>query len=89
MVTVTVSSTAGAPVGNVSLSVDGGTAAALTLSPVSAIASRANIAANGLSIGTHSLSANYAAQGNFTASSATGSLIVKQPHLYLPVILKP
>ena len=72
-VTVTVSSTAGIPTGNVQLSVDGGTATSLPLTDGSATFTLTSPAA-----GSHSLSASYAAQGNFAASTATGTLQVDQ-----------
>ncbi|HSE84647.1 MAG TPA: kelch repeat-containing protein [Candidatus Binatia bacterium] len=78
-VTVTVSSAAGTVTGNVSLSVDGGTTISKALSSGSATFASTDIAALASpSAGDHSLSANYAAQGNFAASSATGNLHVNQ-----------
>ncbi len=70
-VTVSVSSTGGTVTGNVSLSLDGGTASSQALSSGSAIF---NLGV--LSAGSHSLSASFSAQGSFTASSATGTLTV-------------
>jgi len=72
-VTVTVSSTAGTPTGNVSLTVDGGSAITEPLSSGSA-----TFTLTSLTAGNHSLSASYAAQGNYAASSATGTLQVNQ-----------
>ena len=73
-VTVTVSSAAGTPTGNVSLRVDGAPAITQALASGSATFT---ITTN-LSAGDHTLSATYAAQGNFTASSATGTLHVNK-----------
>jgi len=70
-VTVSVSSTGGTVTGNVSLSVDGGTASTLALSNGSAVFNLA-----GLTATTHTLAASFAAQGNFTASSGSGTLTV-------------
>jgi len=74
IVTVTVSSAAGTPTGNVSLRVDGAPAITQALASGSATFT---ITTN-LSAGDHTLSATYAAQGNFTASSATGTLHVNK-----------
>jgi len=66
-VTVTVSSTAGTPTGNATLTVDNGT-------PLSAALNSSGVATFTLtspSAGDHSLSASYAAQGNFAASGPT------------------
>jgi hypothetical protein len=71
VVTVTVSSAAGVPGGNVSLSVDGGAPITQALAGGSSTFTLASPAA-----GTHTLSASYAAQGNFAASSSAGSLVV-------------
>jgi hypothetical protein len=68
-VTVTVSSTAGTPAGNVSLSVDGGPPMTQALSNGST-----TFTITSPSVGSHTLSATYAAQGNFGASSASGTL---------------
>ncbi len=70
-VTVTVSSDAGTPSGDVSLTVDGGAPLTQALSGGST-----TFTLTSPSAGDHSLSAIYAAQGNFDASSATGSLHV-------------
>ena len=72
-VTVTVSSEAGTPTGNVSLSVDGGTAVVQDLTGGSTA-----ITVPGPSAGSHTLNAAYASQGNFGASSASGTLIVNR-----------
>lgn len=78
-VTVSVSSGAGTPTGNVSLSVDGGTAVSKALSSGSATFTSTDIAALASpNAGNHSLSASYAAQGAFAASSATGTLAVSK-----------
>ena len=68
-VTVTVSSAAGTPTGDVSLSVDGTPMTPQTLSNGST-----TFTIPGPSAGSHDLSAAYAAQGNFDASSTTGTL---------------
>ncbi len=68
-VVVTVSSGAGTPTGNVTLSVDGGPVLTQALSSGSATFSIPL-----LSGGLHSLSANYAAQDIFQAASKTASL---------------
>jgi hypothetical protein len=70
-VTVSVTSEQGTVAGNVSLSVDNGSPLTQPLSGGSAIFS-----ISGLGGGSHSLSASYAAQGAFLASSATGTLQV-------------
>src|SRR5207302_1731058 len=76
-VTVTVSSTAGTPSGSVSLSVDAGTPVSKVLSSGSATFGNTDIAAlTSPSAGDHSLSASYAAQGNFDLSWKTASLHV-------------
>ncbi len=70
-VTVTVTSGALAVTGNVSLSVDSGAATTLPLSNGSA-----SFTITSPSVGSHTLSASYATQGNFGASSNTGNLTV-------------
>ncbi len=75
-VTVSVNSSTGTVAGAVMLSVDGGATISLPLSNGSAIF---NLGV--LNAGSHSLSANFAAQGNFPASSATGSLSVARAPL--------
>ena len=70
-VTVTASSTAGTPTGNISLSVDGGTAQVLALT-----SGAATFTVSGLAAGSHTLLASYAAQGNFEAATANGTLDV-------------
>src|SRR5207244_4205226 len=78
-VTVSMTSTAGTVTGNVSLSVDGGTAASKALSSGSATFSNTEIAAlTSPSAGDHTLSASYAEQGNCGASSETGTLHVNE-----------
>ena len=73
VVTVTVSSTAGTPMGNATLIVDGGT-------PLTQALNGSGVATFTLtspSAGIHTLSASYAAQGNFAASGPTpGTLTV-------------
>ncbi len=75
-VTVSVNSSSGTVPGAATLSVDGGAAVSLPLSNGFAIF---NLGV--LNAGSHSLSANFAAQGNFPASSATSSLNVTQAPL--------
>jgi Bacterial Ig-like domain (group 3)/Beta-propeller repeat/Putative Ig domain len=70
---VSVTSAFAAVSGNVMLSVDGGAATTLPLSSGSAV-----FGLGLLATGTHSLSASFPAQGNFFASSATGSIFVGQ-----------
>ncbi len=71
IVTVTVSSASGTPTGGVSLSVDGGAATTQGL-----IIGSTTFTITSPSIGSHTLNATYAAQGNFGASSSSGTLIV-------------
>ena len=76
MVTVTVaaaSQTAGTPTGNVSLTVDAGSAVSQALMNGSTTFTVSN-----LNAGDHALSASYAAQNNFNGSSATSNLHVNQ-----------
>jgi hypothetical protein len=73
LVTVSVASSFGTVTGSVTLSVDGGAPSSQGLSGGSAVFTLA-----GLTGGAHSLSASYAAQGNFLASSATGTLTVSK-----------
>jgi hypothetical protein len=68
LVTVTVSSGAGAPPGSVLLSVDGGTAVSQTLT-----AGSTTFTVPGLTAGTHNLSAVYPRQGSFPAGFETSS----------------
>jgi hypothetical protein len=76
-VTVTVSSAVGTPTGNVTFAVDGGTPVSKILLGGSATFTSTDIAAlTSPNAGDHSLSATYAAQGNFAASSATANLHV-------------
>jgi uncharacterized repeat protein (TIGR03803 family) len=72
-VTVTVTSNSGAVTGNVSLTVDSGPPQAMALDNGMATFTIPTPAG-----GSHSLSASYAAQGNFAASAATGTLQVSQ-----------
>jgi len=72
-VTVTVTSSAGTVTGSVSLTVDGGTPTSQALSGGSAVFNVASPSA-----GDHTLSASYAAQGNFDASSSSGTLHVNK-----------
>jgi len=69
VITVTVSSSAGTPTGAVSLRVDNGAALTGTLSN-----GQAQFTLTSPSVGTHTLSASYAAQAGFAASSTTGTL---------------
>ncbi len=75
-VTVSVSSASGTVTGSVSLSVDGGTASTMALSNGSAVFNLGVLNAT-----THTLSATFAAQGNFLASSAGGAISVAQAPL--------
>ncbi|HTP05393.1 MAG TPA: Ig-like domain repeat protein, partial [Nitrospirota bacterium] len=74
-VTVTVSSGVGTPTGSVSLSVDG-----TPLTPQGLVSGSATFSISHPSAGgsPHVLSASYSAQGNFAASSTTGTLIVNK-----------
>jgi hypothetical protein len=72
-VTVSVSSGQGTVTGTVSLTIDNGAPLIRTLSNGSTVFS-----IGGLTAGGHGLSASYAAQGSFGASSATGTLQVNQ-----------
>jgi len=71
IVTVGVTSPGATPSGSVSLKVDGGAVMNAALSN-----SSATFSINGLNAGDHTLTASYAAQGAFAASSATGTLHV-------------
>jgi len=73
IVTVTVSSATGTPTGNVSLTIDGGTAVVHDLTSGST-----TFTIPSPSAGSHALNAAYAAQGNFGASLASGTLIVSK-----------
>jgi YDG domain len=78
-VTVTVSSGSGTPTGNVDLSVDGGSAVSKALTAGSATFTNTDIAALASpSAGDHALSASYAAQAGFAASSGAGTLHVSK-----------
>jgi uncharacterized delta-60 repeat protein len=70
-VTVSVACPGATPTGTVSLTVDGGTPLTQTLT-----SGVATFTVSGLATGDHSLSASYAAQGAFDASTATGTLQV-------------
>jgi len=71
-VTVIVSSASGPAIGNVSLSIDGVVGQPTALDGTGT----ATFTVQGLAAGPHSLSASFAAQGNFLASSATSTLTV-------------
>lgn len=75
-VTLKVSSVS-TPTGNVSLSVDGGEAASVLLDGNGNAVFNVGI----LPAGNHALSANYSAQGNFPASSTSGSLMVNKANI--------
>ncbi|SEP65238.1 Putative Ig domain-containing protein [Devosia sp. YR412] len=64
--TATLSSPAGPPTGSVVFSIDG-----VAQAPSTITAGVATLSTSGLTIGPHVITANYAAQGNFGASSAT------------------
>jgi hypothetical protein len=70
-VTVTVASTKATPTGSVSLSVDGGAAITQPLA-----AGAATFSVPSATAGTRTLTATYAGQGTFSASTATGTLVV-------------
>jgi uncharacterized repeat protein (TIGR01451 family) len=72
-VMVSVGASGGPVTGSVSLSVDGGAASTMPLSSGSA-----TFSLGVLSAGSHTLSASFAAQGNFLGSSAAGTLFVGQ-----------
>ena len=76
--TVSVSALNGVALGNVMLSLDGGTATTMALSSGSAVFSLGI-----LTPGTHSLVATFPAQGSFLASSASGTLFVSQPPAFV------
>ena len=73
VVTVLVSCVSGTPIGNVALSVDGGAVTTQPLTNGSAV-----FTITKPSVGSHTLSATYAAQGNFQGSANTGTLTVGQ-----------
>ena len=82
IVTVTVSSNDAIPAGVVTLSVDGGAPTSQNLAPVyssSPQQATATFTLTSPSAGAHPLSASYAAQANFAASSASGTLNVNIP----------
>ena len=70
-VTVTVDSAAGTPTGNVTLQVDGGSAVTQPL-----VAGNAIFALPGLTVGSHSLLAQYMGDPPFGASASVGTLTV-------------
>jgi len=73
-----VTSIAGTVLGNVSLTVDGGTAVSKALVNGCATFTKIDIAALGSpNAGNHTLNATFAAQGNFDASLKPGTLHVK------------
>jgi hypothetical protein len=74
-IVVQMTSTAGVPTGNVSLSVDGGAATAM---PVDGTG-KAQFTISNPGVGNHTLSASYALQGNFATSAGTGTLLVIAP----------
>jgi uncharacterized delta-60 repeat protein len=71
VITVTVASVFGTPIGNVSLTVDSGSPITQAL-----VNGSSTFTVSGLSAGDHALSATYAAQGYYAASTATGSIHV-------------
>ena len=77
-VTVSVNSPSQSVSGNVTLSVDGGVPITVALSNGFAI-----FDLGVLNAGSHSLSANFAAQGSFAASTANGTLVVNPAPLTL------
>jgi N-acetylneuraminic acid mutarotase len=81
VVTVTVSSSQAIPAGTVSLSVDNGVPISQNLEPVyasSQLQATTTFILTTPSVGVHTLSVSYVAQANFTASSTSGTLTVKQ-----------
>ena len=74
-IVVQMTSAAGVPTGNVSLSVDG---AAATAMPVDG-SGKAQFTINNPGVGSHTLTASYALQGNFAASGGSGTLQVIAP----------
>ena len=66
---------AGTPTGDVTLSVDGGAAQSQPLDATGT----ATFTVTKPNVGSHTLSASYAAQGNFDQSAATGTLTVTAP----------
>jgi hypothetical protein len=83
-VTVTVASTGATPTGTVSLSVDGAVATTQAL-----VAGVAAFMVPGPTAGTHTLIAAYATQGTFSASSATGALVVSRGTATVPTVTAP
>ncbi len=78
-ITVTVHAVDATPTGEVTLSLDGGAAVSLTLSPINGSnppAASAVFTITRPSAGNHTLNASFAAQGNFAACSAGGVLMV-------------
>ncbi|HEY7310781.1 MAG TPA: choice-of-anchor Q domain-containing protein [Gemmataceae bacterium] len=73
VVTVTVASAGGTPTGNVTLIVDNGSPLTQAL-----VDGSSTFTLSGLTAGDHSLSASYASQGSFEASSANGTLTVNK-----------
>jgi len=82
VVTVTLSSTAGTPTGNATLSVDGGAAVSQPLNGSGV----ATFTLSGLASGNHLLAASYGVQGNFGSSSVTGSLSVRMAMLIVTAV---
>lgn len=78
--TVSVTSPGETVAGSVTLGIDGGVASAMSLSSGSAVFNLGVLAA-----GSHSLAANFAAQGNFLGSSSTSTLMVTQAPLAITV----
>src|SRR5207248_875186 len=74
-VTVTVTSAGGTPSGNVSLSIDAGTA---VVQPLNA-AGTTTFAVLSPAVGTHTLAASYAGLGNFAPSSNTSATLTVKP----------
>jgi hypothetical protein len=83
-VTVTESSSSGTPTGSVTISVNGGAAQSQTLSGGTASFSIIDPAA-----GSYALNVNFAAQGIYAASSATGTLTVDKAPLTVAIINDP
>ena len=75
-ISVNVTADSGTPTGDVTLTVDAGTALSAPLA-----SGTASFTASALAAGTHQLSASYAAQGNYAAGTASGTLMVAQAPL--------
>jgi uncharacterized protein DUF1566/galactose oxidase-like protein/Kelch motif protein len=84
---VTVSSASAAPAGNATLSMDGGEVMTQALSAATGTTATATFTITKPTAGSHALSAGYAAQGTFGASSASGTLTVNQQYSLTIIII--